>query len=172
MGIRFAQKLQVVPKKTPEVLADGDFAHTRLKNMQWLSFLCNWGTITTATDSVVYRVYSTTAEDGSTSTSDVALPFWYRLSSAVGSDDWGDVTHVSTGSDGVTITGDLDDKMLIIDVDPAVIPSKDDNATHVYIDIDVTITATDTAPYGSIIGVFEPRYPQVENLSSTSSTDI
>ena len=169
MGIRFAQKLQTVPLKTPAVLTAGDFGHVRLKNMQWLSFLCNWGTITGDTDSVVYTVYSTTAEDGSTSTNDTSLPFWYRLSSAVGADDWGDVTSVAAGS-GVTVTGTLDDKMLIIDVDPAAIPAKDADATHVYIDVALSIAGTDTAPIGSIIGVFEPRYPQAEIASSTSST--
>ena len=166
--IRFAQKLQTVPLKTPEVLADGESQHVKVENMQWLSFLINWGTITADTDTVVFKVYSTTNEAGSTNAADTALPFWYRLSSAVGADNWGDVTEVSTGSDGVTVNGTLDDKMLIIDVDPAVIPSKDADATHVYVDIDVSITATDTAPIGSIIGVFEPRYPQVENLSSTA----
>ena len=166
--IRFAQKLQVVPLKTPAVLADGESAHVKVENMQWMSFLINTGTITASTDTVVFKVYSTTNEAGSTNAADTALPFWYRLSAAVGGDNWGDVTEVSTGSDGVTITGD-DDRLLIIDVDPAVIPSKDADATHVYVDIDVTITATDTAPIGSIIGVFEPRYPQVEQKSSTSA---
>ena len=167
MGIRFAQKLQVVPLVTPAVLTDGESAHVKVENMQWMSFLINMGTFTASTDNIVFKVYSTTDETGSTAAGDTALPFWYRLSAAVGTDNWGDVTAVSTGSDGVTITN-KDDMMLIVDVDPAVIPSKDADATHVYIDCDVT--TTDTAPIVSIIGVFEPRYPQVENLSSTSST--
>jgi hypothetical protein len=170
MGIRFSQQLQAVPLMAPATLADGDFGHVRLKNMQWLSFLINWAAITNDTDNIVFKVYSTTCEDGSTNSADVALPFWYRLSAAVGGDNWGDVTYVSTGSDGATVVGTQDNMALIIDVDPAIIPSKDADATHVYIDIDVTITSTDTAPAGSIIGVFEPRYPQAENISSTSST--
>lgn len=167
MGIRFAQGLQVVPLVTPAVLADGESAHVKVENMQWLSFLINFGTITASTDAVKFSIYSTTNAAGSTNSNDTALPFWYRLSSAVGTDDWGDVTYVSTGSDGVTVTGS-DDMLLILDLDPAIIPSKDDGATHVYVDYDVTITATDTAPIVSIIGVFEPRYPQVEQKSSTS----
>ena len=167
MGIRFAEGLQVVNLKTPAVVADGNSAHVKVENMQWLSFLIQTGTITDSTDTINFKIYSTTNVAGSTNANDTALPFWYRVST-LATDNWGDITYVSTGSDGVTVTGS-DDQLLILDLDPSVIPSKDDGATHVYVDYDATITATDTGAITSIIGVFEPRYPQVEQKSSTSA---
>jgi hypothetical protein len=168
-GIRFAQGLQVVPIYALTAgNADAESTFVKLENMQWLSFLVNVGTITNATDSVVVTVKTTAGStDASTAAGDIAIPFWYRESSAVGGDDWGDVTYVSTGSDGLTIAATDDNKLFLIDVDPSIIPSKDADAASLYIDLDNTITSTDTVII-DIIGVFEPRYPQVEQKSSTA----
>jgi hypothetical protein len=168
-GIKFAEGLQVCHLKTPAVLAaDGESAWVKLENMQWISFLVSIGTITNTTDNIIFYVQSTTsATSGTTNANDTAIPFWYRLSSAVSDDNWGDITQVSTGTDGYTLTGASDDRLVIIDVDPAYIPSRDSDADYVYLDMDITLTSTDTGPIVSIVGVFEPRYPQVEQLSSS-----
>jgi len=168
-GIRFAEGLQVVPLyalTAGQAAAESKFV--KLENMQWMTFLVNVGTITNGTDSVLVTVRTTSsATDTSTASDDVAIPFWYRKSAAVASDNWGDVTYVSTGSDGMTIIGTDDNMLWIIDVDPAVIPAKDADAQSLYIDLDHSIAGTDTVIV-DVIGVFEPRYPQVEQKSSTA----
>lgn len=171
--IRFAEGLHVVPLLAPAIAtSDTESQHVKLENMQWLSFLVQWGALENSTDSFTITVKSTTNGAGSTASGDTAIPFWYRLSEAVGGDNWGDATYVSTGSDGVSITGALDNKMLILDVDPAIIPSKDADASHMYVDIDWIIGGTDINYGPDVIGVFESRYPQVEHISSTSTTDL
>lgn len=169
-GIRFAEGLQVVPLYAmTATVTDAESRFVKLENMQWMSFLVNTGTLVASTDSILVTVKTTAGStDTSTAADDVAIPFWYRLSSAVGGDDWGSITYVSTGSDGATISATDDNKLLLIDVDPSVIPSKDADAASLYIDLDFSAVSTDTIVM-DVIGVFEPRYPQNEQLSSTAA---
>ena len=170
-GIRFAEGLQVVPLKYPyDTTVDTNSAHFKLENMQWLSFLVEFFTDSTVS-TALYNIYvkSTTNVAGSTAAGDYSLPFWYRLSAAVGEDNWGDITAVTTAAAYVPLTGDSTGNAVLIDVDPAVIFAHDSDATHGYIDIDYTgDSATDSIIMG-ITGIFEPRYPQAEQKSSTSA---
>ena len=168
-GIRFAEGLQVVPLYAlTSNASDVESRFIKLENMQWMSFLVNVGTLTASTDSIVVTVKTTAGTtDTSTAAGDVAIPFWYRKSSAVGGDNWGDDTYVSTGSDGMTIAATDDNMLFLIDVDPSVIPALDADAESLYIDLDHSMVSTD-ATIVDVIGVFEPRYPQVEQKSSTA----
>jgi hypothetical protein len=168
--IRYAQGLQVVPLRAPAVTtADAESAWVKLENLHWMTFLIQWGEMAESTDSFNIAVKSTTsATSGTTNANDYALPFSYRLSSAVGTDDWGDITAVSTATGYATVTAASDNMMMIVDVDPAVIPAHDSDAAYVYVDIDcLAAESTDTNYALDIIGVFEPRYPQNEQLSSS-----
>lgn len=169
-GIRFAEGLQVVPLYAPKTsTADHESAHVKLENLHWLTFIVSAGNLSgasTATWNIAVK--STTDASGSTASGDYALPFWYRLAT-VATDNWGDRTAVTTATGYVQFTGAAGEACYLIDVDPSVIPSHDSDATHLYVDIDTAADgATDTCNL-SIIGVFEPRYPQVEQKSSTSA---
>ena len=161
MGIRYAEKLQVTPLLAPAASTTAkETAFVKLENMQWLSWLVFWGDMTSdSTDVMVITVKSAT--DQSTAATDTTQTFSYRLASAVGSDSWGAITSAATLSLGATD----DNKMLIIDIDPAVIAAADTDAAYAYIDIDGTALVTNYAL--GVIGVNEPRYPQNANLSST-----
>lgn len=166
-NFRFAQGLQVVPLEAPAATTDDvESAAVALKNVHWVTFLVQVGSMTTATtNTITFTPYSATGQ--TTASGDTALPFWYRKSSAVGTDNWGDVTAVSAGS-GIALTGADSNKLLIIDVDPDVVPALDSDAAYMYLDIDVGADGATDANYAtSVIGVLEPRYAQAEIPSST-----
>ena len=170
-GIRFAEGLQVVPLKYPyDTTVDSESQHFKLENMQWLSFLVNFGGVSgDSTDYVRFAVKSTTNVGGSTAAGDYTLPFWYRLGGGIGDDNWGDITAVTTATGYVEVTLASTANLLLIDVDPSIIYAHDSDATHGYIDMDVAMPGATDAIIVSIAGIFEPRYPQSEQKSSTSA---
>ena len=167
-GIRFAEGLQVVPLYAPKAsTADHESAHVTLENMHWLTFIVSVGNLAGASTATWnLAVKSSTDVAGSTAANDYALPFWYRLA-VVGTDNWGDRTAVTTATGYVQFTGAAGEACYLIDVDPDVIYSHDSDALAVYIDVDTAADAATDACNLSIVGVFEPRYPQVEQLSSS-----
>ena len=146
-GVRFAQGIQIVPLEGPaDVTADAVTEWVELENMHWLSFLVVCGKIGTSDTINVYVHSTTNATSGTTNTNDYALPFKYRLSAAVGDDNWGDVTAVTTATGYVQITDAFDDKLILIDVDPSDVASHDSDAKYVYLTFDVTdASSSDTA---------------------------
>lgn len=168
-GIRFAEGLQVVPLLAPKSsTADQETEHVKLENLHWLTFIVMTDT-EAGSASATWNVYvkSTTAE-GSTNANDYALPFWYRTAN-VATDNWGSITAVSTATGYVQFTAANDEYAILIDVDPDVIYAHDSDATHLYLDLDTAgDNATDVCRV-SVLGVFEPRYPQVEQKSSTAA---
>ena len=168
--IRFAEKLQVVPLRAPAATSDSFNTYAvAMKNAHWLSFLVQWGAIDNGTTAAVtFKVYSSTSTGtGSTNSADTALPFSYRLSSAVAADSWGTITSVAAAT-GVAITKANTGRVMIIEVDPSNIPGLDSDATHVYLEAaTVADHATDAAIIFDVIAVLEPRYPQNANLTST-----
>jgi len=169
--IRFAEGLHVVPLKYPfDTTADTNTQHVKLENLQWLTFLVEYFTDSTKTTALYnISIKSTTNAAGSTASGDYAIPFWYRESQAVGDDVLGAVTAVTTATGYVQLTGSSTSNMLVIDVDPSVIPAHDGDATHLYMDIDYTGDSATDSIIMSVVGVFEPRYPQASQKSSTSA---
>lgn len=160
--IRFGEKLQVVPLLSPvditETATSSNFV--KLNNAHWVSFLVFFGTITG--DSVdVYVEASTTGADSDTET---AIPFRYRLSGVVGTDTLGAIT--SGSSAGLGIAAGDDDKLLLIDVDPASIQSHLTAADFLRVRI-VPGSSSVSACEVSVVGVIEPRYPSNAQLSSS-----
>ena len=165
--IRFGEGLQVTLLEPITTIADGRSEWVRLENLQWMTFFVYVGAIVASTDSVNVYVYSTTsATSGTTNANDQSIPFKYRLSSALGVDSWGAITAVTTATGYVAIGGTDDNKLLQIEVDPGDIASRDSDAEFIYLEFDATVTSTDTIYLGAF-GVFEPRYPQNAQITTT-----
>jgi hypothetical protein len=166
MGAKFAEKLQIVPLYYPQVsTATGgvESASVALKNVQWLTFMVYWGAMTSdSTDTMTIGVETSTAA-GST-TSAVAIPFTYRLSAAVGDDNWGDAT--TCAATGYSVNATQDGMTLLIDVDPASIPALDSDALYANVFITPVNLVTNYAI--GVHALIEPRYPQCENRSTTA----
>jgi hypothetical protein len=165
MGIRYAEKIQIIPVMVPDATtsADDKSAYVKIQNAQWVSFLCYWSSLTSdSTDTASIMVYSSTA--GST-TNAVAQPFKYRLCEAVGGDTWGTISS-ATAAAGVSITGVDDNKVLLIDVDPASLYALDTDATFIHLLVDGSGMRTNPA-FGATC-FLEPRYPQNANLGTTA----
>ena len=132
-------------------------------------FPYGWGALNGDTAGFTVKIYSTTsATSGTTNANDTAIPFYYRLGSAPGNDDWGDYAFVSTGSDGYDVLGSNQNKVLLVEVDPAYIKQLDSDAGYCYVDIDWFGDGGTDANYAIYIdGFFAPRYPREEQISTT-----
>ena len=163
MGVKYAEKIQIVPIYAPQATtaADLETAHVKLENVQWITFLCSWGALTTDGGDGSIKVYSTTAASTANATEQ---GFSYRLSSAVGDDNWGAITSVDSTSSAPI--GEANDNMsMLIDVDPASVVATDSDAQYIHLLMDGSNLGTNAA-FG-VHAFIEPRYPQNENLSST-----
>jgi len=168
--VRFAEGLNIIPIEGPaDCAADCESEWVELENAHWISFLVICGAMGTS-DTINVAVKSTTsATSGTTNSNDYALPFKYRLSSAVGENAWGSITAVTTATGYVTINDDEDNKLLLIDVDPADVASHDSDALYVYLDFDVTdASSTDSSTIVGAVAFVEDRYPQNTMESSTA----
>ena len=159
--IRFAEKLQPVLLRQPQA-STTEFVsqHVRMRAAQWVTFMAVWGTRTTdgTTNPFNFRVFASTA---ATTVSATAQPFKYRLSSALGTDSWGNITAATAA--GVNVDEGVINRLLIIDVDPASITKADANFVHLRVDG----RGDGTNPAFGIVGFVEPRFPQNANLSTT-----
>jgi hypothetical protein len=162
MAARYAQKLHI-----RQVLSPADITETatgtqfvNMENAHWITFAVAFGTITG--DSVTVTVEVSTGT--STAAGDTVIPAQYRLSGAVAADSWGAVTALTTA--GVIIGASDDDKLLLIDVDPATIPALDADATYIRCLITPGSTSVTALEVQANV-MLEPRYPQLDNLTST-----
>jgi len=115
---------------------------------QWLQFLVFFGTITD--DTVVVTVEKCTSTAGAGAT---AIGFHYRYSAAAGTDAMGAIT-VATDA-GVTVPANADDKILVIDINPADVAS---GGPYVRVVADPGSSAS--AVEIAILALAYPRYPQ------------
>lgn len=158
MGARFAEKMIVLPILAPVSTTDGTSDLLDASQAHWMTFLLSVGNFTSdSTDTVTVTVEASTAT--TTNATTISLPFRYRLTAAVGTDTQGAITAVSTGTDGVTLTAADDNKMLIIDVDPSVIPSHASYTNHRYVGLTWDVSASAGEIYLSAVALLEPRYP-------------
>lgn len=166
---RYAEKLHIVPLLAPAASTAGGGVKSyavRLKNTQWLSFLVNWGAMTSDVgETMIVTVESSTAIGNTTAATDTAIPFVYRLSGVPGTDDnWGDST--TCASTGLAITALQDNMALLIDVDPASIPALDSDAIAVRLCLDAGDQISNYAT--SVTALIEDRYPQAEHVSAST----
>lgn len=167
MSIRFGEKIHIVPLVAPSTgstAASRESAVVKLANAQWITFLYMAGAHATSEDELItITVVATTGDGaGSTSANDTAIPFYYRLSSAVGTDAWGEIAAGTTA--GVTLSGEQDNMSYLIDVDPSVIPALDSDATAIYLDFGTPTLVTGA---DAVVAFIETRYPQNNPISSS-----
>ena len=163
----FAEKVQIVPLRAPAASTDSfNSGAVKMKNVQWLSFLVQWGAMGGgATSTYAFKPRSATAN--TTAAGDTALPFSYRLASAVGADSWGAITDVAADT-AVTVTEAQANRALLIEIDPAAIPGLDSDAEYCYLEcVAAGDGATDANYAMSVVGLIAPRYPQNANLGTT-----
>lgn len=157
MGIRFAEKLKVLPVLAPAATTDGGSDFVLMEEVQWLTFIVQFGTMTSdSTDTIAFTVECSTAT--TTNATTVLAPFHYRLSAAVGTDTMGSIT-ACTSTESASVTATDDDKALIIDVDPAEIPSIASYTDHSYVRLSWDFNTEFASNITSVLAVIEPRYP-------------
>lgn len=151
---QFLEKYKLQPILTPAdiVATVTASSYVDIKDLNWASFLVSFGAITTGTATITVEA-STAASSNAT---EAAIPFKYRLSGAVGTDSMGAITAAT--SDGASITASDDNKVLLIDVDPAAL-NANPGADYRYLRV-VASPTTDMAAF--VVGmalVGTPRYP-------------
>jgi len=162
MSIKFAEKVKLLPLLAPVDIAATETAsaYIDLQEAQWASFLVDFGVIT-GDDLVVTLECSTAASSNAT---EAAVPFSYRLSSAVATDSMGAITAAT--SNGATIAVGDDDKDLLIDLDPASIPSNPGEDFR-YARVVIAPASDMTVCLVGVHAVLEPRYPGNAIASAT-----
>ena len=166
MAARYAEKLHIVPVFAPASSTATIRSYAvALDNSQWITFLINLGVMTSdSTDVATVTIVATDTLGNSSDAQDVAIPFSYRLSAAVASDNWGDITAATAS--GMTFNATDDGKSIVIDVDPASIPALHSTAKGVQVLIDAAGLISNVAT--SITALIEDRYPQAEHISAST----
>ncbi len=166
----FAEKIQIRPLRAPAVsTAAFNSQFVAMKNVQWLSFLVQWGAMAGAATST-YAFRPVAATGTATAATDVNLPFKYRLAAAIGTDSWGAVTTVAAGT-AVSVTEAQANRALLIELDPQAIPGLHADAQRVYLECVPTGDGATDANYAmSVVALASPRYPQNANLTTVTTT--
>jgi hypothetical protein len=166
MMARYAEKLHIVPVFSPAGTTTFLSYAVGLKNSHWVTFLINLGVMTSDSSDVgVVTVIATDTLGNTTDAEDVAVPFTYRLSGIMGTnEDWGDITAATAS--GMTFNATDDGKSIVIDVDPASIPALHSTAKGVRIAVDGTgLISQDGIAVNALV---EDRYPQADHISATT----
>ena len=163
-GLRFAEGIKVLPVLTPADIATTNTwtAYVDLDLANWVTFVAQFGACSSAgascDDCLIQVDCSSTA---STAGVNGGIDFTYRLSSAVDTDSMGAIT---TGtSDGITVGPLLDNKCVIIDVDPSVVAAK--GALERWVCLEFTPASTITTV--GVVAYIEPKSPGNSIPSST-----
>lgn len=120
--------------------------------------------VVTATSADQNITVTVTAATSAASTSETAIAFRYRLSGATGANTWGAVS--SATSSGLSLdTTTSDNKMLLIDIDPAALPAV--GADNYFVSVVVTPDAGGTVTLLAALAISDPQYSQVTHQSMT-----
>lgn len=153
--VKFAQGMQILP-----ILAPADIVATAtktnivdLKYANWATLVLNFGAITCDPPTITVKVST-----GNSTTSAVAIAFQYRLSDNTASTSgWGAVTSATTTGVALTGGGTDNNKVLLIDVDPAAVAAE--GTDYRYIHALVTPDANATATVVGALAFLEAKYP-------------
>ena len=164
---RFGQIVQTLPVLSPADIA-ATATKTALVNLSGAhrcSFKLHFGSITatSADQAITVKVYGATSAATTTAT---AIAFKYRLSSAVATDTWGDVT-AATAAAGASVATTDDGKVLLIDVDPRDVFAAGASGGGQYCYVLITPDAGAGVTMVGAIAEIEPRYAQ-NSMVSTS----
>lgn len=158
-GIRYGQGLKVTPLYAAAPTATFASKFVDVSNGHWATFLANWGTLDSA---VVVTMEEATAA-ATTSSTPLAIKFWYRKLPAVGTDDTTITSASYSASTGVTLTASTDNsKALIIDVDPSTLT----DGYH-FVRLVGTISTAITATGFMVNSFLEPRYARAIQESAS-----
>lgn len=151
----YAETLKVLPvlSATTDVAGTSDTVYTQfvdLSNILWGEFIVQFGAYTNAAGGLITLEVST----ANTSGSEEAMGFNYRLSAAVATDSMGAITAAT--SDGAAIAAADDNKVFVIEVDPAAVAAKLADARYVRVGILPSSDNTVTVVSSVFIGL--PRY--------------
>lgn len=133
-----------------------------MKDALHATFLIPLGVLSGTTSDGLVAITLTCAT-GAASTNEVALAFTYRLSGAVGTDTLGAPT--AAANTGVSITLADDNKLLIIDLDPAKMEGA--LATARFASILIVPEAGSTVTNIAVICLLEQAYAMVTPLSTS-----
>lgn len=129
----YAETLKVLPVLAPyDAAGTSDTVYTQfvdLSKIVWGQFLVQFGAYTNAAGGLITLEVSTASSSGS----EEAMGFNYRLSAAVATDTMGAITAAT--SDGASIAATDDNKLFVIDVDPAAVAAKLADARYVRVGI-------------------------------------
>lgn len=158
----------IVPLKAPVDSAGTAYAtpYVDLKNALSCTFLAYFGvvTATSADQAVVVTVEASTST--TSNATEVQVPFKYRLSGATGANTWGAVT-AATASGGASVGTTDDGKMLLVELDPAVLEATHGQRDAKFVRLVVGIDAGGTVTLNSVCAILDPAYPQTTHLSAT-----
>lgn len=166
---RLAVAENILPLKAPVDSAGTAYGtpYVNMTNVLHASFLVYFGVITAASadQDIIVKVEASTA--AASNATEVNIPFKYRLSGATGANTWGAVT-TAVAATGVTIDTTADDnKLLLIDVDPAEIEKAHGSRDAKYVRVWVGIDPGGSVTLNSVVALLEPMYPQATHLSAT-----
>lgn len=162
--IRFAEGLKVLPILAPQNIVASATAseYVDLKLANWATFVVSFGAATSdSTDTCTVTVEASTA--ASSNATEGAIAFSYRLSSAVATDSMGTITAATTA--GVAVTATDDNKVLVIDVDPAAVAAT--AADRRFLRVVLTPNAEMASCNVGALAFLAPRYPGNAIPSST-----
>lgn len=165
-NLRFAEGLHIVPVLAPAdiVATDVGTEFVDMSLFHHVSFLLQFGGMTSdSTDTATVTVEACPIGTTSDST-EAAIAFNYRLSSAVATDSMGAITAATAA--GVAVTAADDNKLLIVDVDAEAVAAAV-SGTGRYVRAFITTNAEMASCLVGALAVLEPRYPQNVGPSST-----
>lgn len=163
-SIRYAEGLKVLPILAPSNIVATATAteYVDLNLVHWATFVVSFGAMTSdSTDTATITLQASTA--GSSNATELTAAFSYRLSAAVATDTMGAITAATT--DGVAVTAADDNKVVIVDVDPASIAAL--GTDYRYVRLVVTPNAEMASCNVGAVAFLEHRYPGNSIPSST-----
>lgn len=159
-SIKFAEGMNIIPVLGPIDTAASAVAtqYVDLDLANWCSFLVQFGNLTSDdSDVVVITVECSTA--GSSNATEEAIGFTYRISGAVATNSWGTITAGTSGGIGTSDDGvnaaNLDNKSVLIDIDPSAVAAKAADMRWVR----VVLTPTGPITLAGAHAFVETRYP-------------
>ena len=134
-----------------------------LKTAHEIDFLIMFGVVTSTSADETGTV-TVEAATAAASGSESQIDFQYRISAAVGSNTWGDLTDVSATAGYVLTTTD-DNKAMLITVDPAEVQTALADAR--FVRVVVTPNAAGTVTLVGEAAIINPRYKATTMVSAT-----
>lgn len=154
-NLRYVQGVKALPVLAPQDITTSETTtgFVDMQNANWCTFVVSTGNLNNSTATV--KVEASTA--GSTNATSVAIPFTYRLSASAVATDGGFGAVTAGTSTGISLVSTDDSKLLIIDVDPAALPSNP-GADFRYVGLLITPASDNTNYLVAASAFLETRY--------------